>query len=76
LLVLVEDQVSDGGEGPKLARLVHYRVESHHPLEEEVLREELMLHVFVDLLLILVLGRCIPVQIMCLQYLHDLLTVD
>jgi hypothetical protein len=45
-------------------------------LEEEVLWEELMLHVFVDLLLILVLGRSVPVQIVCLQYLHDLLTVD
>jgi hypothetical protein len=76
LLILVEDQVSDSGEGPQLARLVHYRVESHHPLEEEVLREELMLHIFVDLLLILVLGRRVSVQIVCLQDLHDLLTVD
>ena len=76
LLILVEDQVSDGGEGPKLARLVHDRIESHYPLEEEVLREELMLHISVDLLLILVLGRRIPVEIVCLQDLHDLLTVD
>lgn len=35
-----------------------------------------MLHISVDLLLILVLGRRIPVQIVCLQDLHDLLTVD
>jgi hypothetical protein len=58
------------------ARLIHHWIETTKPLIEEVLRQEFLEHVSVNLFLILRLGRVIPVQIVSIEDLHNLLTIE
>ena len=61
---------------PLLSRLVHERAETQKPEEEEVFREEFLEHVFIDLFLVKVLGWRVTMEVVRLQDLRDLLSID